>query len=88
MSLLFLLKKKSEGDISFAEIGVRSSINMTSTFGFPLLDCKGVNDIMGISISVDGCCYVVLVAGLPGVDSYVSCPLFYQSFKLNFFLIT
>ena len=53
MSLLFLLKKKSEGVISLAEIEVRSSINMTSELGFPRLDYKGVNDIMGLPISVD-----------------------------------
>jgi hypothetical protein len=35
---------------------------MTSTFGFPWLDCKGVNDLIGLPISVDGCCPAVLVA--------------------------
>jgi hypothetical protein len=68
MALLFLLKKKSEGGISSAEIRVRSSIKMTSELGFPRLDCKGVNEIMGLPISVDGCFSVVLVTGLSGVD--------------------
>jgi hypothetical protein len=68
MALLFLLKKKFEGGISSAAIGVRSSMNMTSTFGFPWLDCKGVNDLIGLPISVDGCCPAVLVADLFGVD--------------------
>jgi hypothetical protein len=76
MALLFLLKKKSEGGISSAEIRVRSSIKMTSELGFLRLDCNSVNEIMGLPISVDSCFSVVLVTGLSGVDDDVSCPHF------------
>jgi hypothetical protein len=47
MDFLFLLKKKSEGGISSAEIDVRSSIKMTSELGFSQLDYKGVNEKWG-----------------------------------------
>jgi hypothetical protein len=76
MALLFLLKTKSERGISLAEIGVRSSIEMTSELGYLNLDCNGVNEIMEFPISMDGCYFVVLVTGLSSVDSDVSCPHF------------
>jgi hypothetical protein len=55
MALLFLLKNKSEGGISSGEIGVRSLIKMTLELGFPKLYCKGVNEVIGEPISIDGC---------------------------------
>jgi hypothetical protein len=76
MALLFLLKNKSEGDISSVEIRLRSSIKMTLKLGFPRLDCKGVNEIMGLPISMDGCFSAVLVTDLSSVDDDVSCPHF------------
>jgi hypothetical protein len=76
MALLFLLKKKSEGGISSGEIGVRSPIKMTSELGFLKLDCNGVNEVIGVPISVDGCCSAVLATDVAGVEGDVSCPCF------------
>ena len=84
MVILFLLKNKSKGGISPTEIGVRSSVNMTLALGFPWIDYKGVNDIMGLPISMDGCFFVVLVASLSGVDNDVSCPFFWKSSRWTF----
>jgi len=76
VALLFLLKKKSEGGISSAKIGVRSYIKMASELGFPQLDCKGVNEIMGLPISVDSFFSIVLVVGLSSVYVDASYPFF------------
>jgi hypothetical protein len=76
MDLCFLLKKKSEGGISSDEIGVRSLTRMISELGFMKLDCRGVNDVIGVLISVDCYCSVVLVAGVVGVEGDASCPFF------------
>jgi len=76
MDLLFLLKNKSEGGISLAEIGVISSIKMTSELGFLKIDGNGINVIMGLPISVDSCCSAVLVTYFSGVEGDVSYPCF------------
>jgi hypothetical protein len=76
MALHFLLKKKSEGGISSGEIGVRSLTKMISELGFPKLDCRGVNDVIGVPISVDCCFSTVLAAGVAGVEGDASCPCF------------
>jgi hypothetical protein len=52
-TFLFLLKNKLEGGNSSTEMGVRSSMNITSAFGFPLVNCNGVMNWMGLPISVD-----------------------------------
>jgi hypothetical protein len=54
MAFHFLLKKKSEGGISSGNIGVRSPTKVSSELGFPKLVCKGVNDVIGEPISVEG----------------------------------
>jgi hypothetical protein len=79
MAPLFLLKKMSEGGISSDEIGVRSSIKMTSELGFLQLDCKGVNEIMGLPISVDVCCSAISVTSFYGVEGDISCPCFMKT---------
>jgi hypothetical protein len=78
MAFLFLLKKKSEGGISSSEMGVRSLTKIISELGFPRLDCRGVNDVMGVPISVDYCCSVVfeVPAGVDGVEGGISGPCF------------
>jgi hypothetical protein len=53
-AFLFLLKNKLEGRNSSTEMGVRSYMNITSAFGFPLVNCNGVVNWMGFSISMDG----------------------------------
>jgi hypothetical protein len=58
---------------------MRSSIKMTSVFGFPLLNCKGVTHLIGLPISVDGYFPTVFVADLFGVDSDFSSPFFIKA---------
>jgi hypothetical protein len=53
MAFYFLLKKKFEGGISSGDMGVRSSTNTILELGFPRLNCRGVNDLMGVPIFVD-----------------------------------
>jgi hypothetical protein len=67
-----LLKKKSLGGNSSTEIGVRSSLNIVPASGFPLVDCKGVTNGMGLSISMDVCFMVASVTGSFDVDKGVS----------------
>jgi hypothetical protein len=74
MSLYFFLKKNSQGGISSGEIGVRSPIKMTSELGFLKLDCNGVNEVIGVLISVDGCFSVVFATDVVGVEQDVSFP--------------
>lgn len=78
MAFRFLLKKKSEGGISLGEMGVRSSTKTISELGFPKLDCRGVNNVMGVAISVDYCCSVVfeVPAGVVGDEGGSFCPCF------------
>jgi len=47
---------------------------MTLELGFSKLDCKGVNEVIGAPISVDGCCSAVLIAGMAGVEGGASYP--------------
>jgi hypothetical protein len=76
MSLHFLLKNKSEGGISSGKIGMRSSTKMTLELGFPKLDCRGVNEVIGVPISVDGCGSTILTTTVVGVEGASSCPCF------------
>ena len=76
MALHFLLKKKYEGGISLENIGVRSPTKMTSKLVFPKLDYIGVNEVIRVSIFVDGCCSTILVAGVVGVEGAASFPCF------------
>jgi hypothetical protein len=76
MALCFLLKNKSKGGISLGEIGVRSLTRMISELGFPKLDCRGVNDVIGVPISVYCCFSDVLEVGVAGVKGDASCPFF------------
>ena len=78
MAFLFLLKKKSEGGISSGEMGVRPSTKKISELGFPRLNCRGVNDVMGVPISID-CFYSVVFevpAGVVGDEGGIVCPCF------------
>jgi hypothetical protein len=73
-------KALNEPNISLANsVSSRPYINMTSELGFPRLDYKCVNDIMGLPISMVGYFSAVLVSGLSGVDDDVSNPLFRKS---------
>jgi hypothetical protein len=65
-----LLKKKFEGGISSGKIGVRSPTKVSSELGFPKLVCKGVNDVIGEIIYVEGSCPVVfgVPVGVAGVE--------------------
>ena len=58
MALCFLLKKKF-GGISSDEIGVRSSTKTISELGFLRMNYRGVNDVMGVPISIDYFFFVV-----------------------------
>jgi hypothetical protein len=49
---------------------------MTSEPGFPKLDCNGVNEVIGVPISVDHFFSTVLVAYVTGVEGDISYPLF------------
>jgi hypothetical protein len=42
--------------------------------------------MMGLPISMDACLSDVLVAGLFGVDGYVSCPFFLSKLQIELFL--
>jgi hypothetical protein len=77
MSLYLFLNNKSEEGISSRNIGVRSPTKMNSKLGVLKLDCKGVNEVIGVPISIDCCCSVVLEASVAGVKGYVS----YHFFK-------
>jgi hypothetical protein len=63
MTFLFLLKMKSLGGNSYIEIGVKSSLDIIYGLGFPLVDCKGVMDGMGLPISLDACFRIASVFG-------------------------
>jgi hypothetical protein len=70
MAFRFLLKTKYEGGISSGKIGVRSPTKVSSELGFMKLFCRGVNDVIGEPISVEGSCPVVfgVLAGVVGVE--------------------
>jgi hypothetical protein len=53
MAFCFLLKKKFEGGISSGEMGVRSSTKTILELGFLRLNCRGINDVIGVPIFVD-----------------------------------
>ena len=78
MAFRFLLKKKFEGGISSSEMGVRSSTKTISELGFLRLNCRGVNDVMGVPISVYCCCSVVfeVPTGVVGDEGGTVCPCF------------
>jgi hypothetical protein len=86
MAFLFLLKKKSEGGISSGEMGVRSSTKTTSELRFLKLDCRGVNDVMGVPISVDFCCSVVfeVPVGVVCDEGGTFCPCFRKASSWDF----
>ena len=77
----FLLKNKSEGGISSSKIEVRSPTKVSSELGFPKLVCKGVNDVIGESVSVEGSCHVVfgVLAGVVVVEWGTTCPVFMKA---------
>jgi hypothetical protein len=54
-------------------------MNTTYALGFPLLNCKGVTDWIGLPISVDGFLLALLVVGLPGVENGFSSPFFIKA---------
>jgi hypothetical protein len=70
MDFRFLLKNKFEGGISSRKIGVRSLTKVSLELGFPKLVYKGVNDVIGEIISVEGSCPVVfgVPTGVAGVE--------------------
>jgi hypothetical protein len=72
MTFLFLLQKKSLGGNSSTKIGVRYSLNIVPSSGFPLVDCKGVMDRMGLSIYLDVCFMAASVNGSFDVGNGVS----------------
>jgi hypothetical protein len=49
---------------------------MTLELGFLKLDYRGVNEVIGVSISVDDCCSLMLVAGVASVERDASYPFF------------
>jgi hypothetical protein len=51
-------------------------MNTTSAFGFPLVNCNGVMNWMGLSISVDDCFPTAFVVDLSGVNNGPSSPSF------------
>jgi hypothetical protein len=77
-TFLFLLKKKSEGGISSIDMGVRSSMNITSACAFPLVNCNGVTNWMGLPISMDDCFSTAFLVDLTSVDNDLSSPLFFN----------
>jgi hypothetical protein len=70
IALRFLLKKKFEGCISSGNIGIRTPTKVSLKLGFLKLVCKGVNDVIGESISVEGACLVLfrIPTGVVGVE--------------------
>ena len=78
MDFCFLLKKKSKGGISSGNMGVRSPTKTISELGFTKVVCRGVNDVMGVAISVDWFYYDVfeVTIGVVGVEGGTSCPCF------------
>jgi hypothetical protein len=78
MAFHFLLKKKSEGGISSGDMGVRSFTKTILGLGVLNLDCKGVNDVMGVPISIDYYCSVVfeVSTGVVGDEGGAFCPCF------------
>jgi hypothetical protein len=71
-TFIFLLKKKLEGGNYSTEMSVSSSMNITSAFGFPLVNCDGVMNWMGLSISVDDCFPVAFVVDLSSEISVIT----------------
>ena len=63
MAFRVLLKNKSEGGISLGKMGIISPKKVSLELGFPKLVCKGVNDVIGEPILVEGACPVVF--GVP-----------------------
>jgi hypothetical protein len=55
-------------------------MNTTSAFGFPLVNCNGVMNWMGLSISVDDYFPAVFVVDLSGVNIGSSSPSFVSVF--------
>jgi hypothetical protein len=57
-------------------MGVRSFMKTISGLGVPKLDCRGVNDVMGVPIFVDCCCSVVfeVPAGVVGDEGGILSP--------------
>jgi hypothetical protein len=62
--LPFLSKKNSLGGNSSTEMGVSSSLKIHPASGFPFVNCKGVIEAMGLSISLNDCFGIASVAGL------------------------
>ena len=59
-------------------MGVRSSIKTISKLGFLRMNCRGVNDVMGVPIFVYCCCSVVfeVPTGVVGDDGDTVCLCF------------
>jgi hypothetical protein len=72
---------KSEGGISLGKIGVRSTTKVSLELGFPKLVCRGVNDVIGEPISVEGTCHVVFKVpiGVASVECGITCPRFMKA---------
>jgi hypothetical protein len=70
MDFCFLLKMKSDGGISLGKIGVRSPTKVSSELGFSKMVCKGVSDVIGDKIYVEGSCPVVfgVLVGVAGIE--------------------
>ena len=86
MAFCFILKKKSEGGISSGEMGVRSLTKTILELGFPKLDCRGVNDVMGVPMFLDCSCSVVfdVLAGVVGDKGGALYPYFRKALSWDF----
>jgi hypothetical protein len=77
-TLLFLLKKKSVGVIYSIGICMISPMSITSALGFPMVNCNGVIDSMGLSIYVDNYFSYPYIVDLSCEDNGLSSPLFFN----------
>jgi hypothetical protein len=75
-TFLFLLKNKLEGGNSSTEMGARSSMNITSAFGFPLVNFNDVMNWMGLPILVNDNFQAASIVDSYGVNSGPSSPFF------------
>jgi hypothetical protein len=66
MAFLFLSKKNSFGGNSSTVMGVSSSPKIHPASGIPLVDCRGVTEMMGLLICLDDFPRVTTEAGLLG----------------------
>jgi hypothetical protein len=56
-------------------------MNIASALGFPLVNCNGVKDSMGLPFFVDNCFLVPSIVNLSGEDSGLSSPFFFNVFN-------